>query len=321
MRNRRVAITALALVLALSGCSFTNTLGSAADEASLSTDLDELSVELQEIDGVDAVLNSLKIQPDLSYLVGVTIITKGLDEEAAEKVINAVTRTYVDGKFPEQPQLSLTIGAGDDTPPDFYLQNWNTFPHAAFSAEIPYFYDLQEAFGAPLSMELGTLEGEEEGYYRSISATHVSPDADWDAMRAITPTLADAQSWAFGTIDMTQTLVPVELDALVEDVAALPSTFLTWNGVTFSFDLFVVPAVLATDGEFSTLEEWPAAVDLLSSDAARGLSQFSIAEDGRSAVVHKGDCGELEVTDSEKALAAQLATEGLEFEPGNCISY
>ena len=323
MRFSRVAVLALVLGLSLSGCNTLSTLGSAADEADISSGLDALEDELEGIPGVTGATSSMPMEADLKFVVSVAIDTDGLDSDGAQAVIAAVNDTFAGEKFSEQPALSFTIASAAD--PIVNIPQWIGLPADKLAAEFEYLFNLQAVYGEQLAMDLLLTDPPSPGVYqRSITAATAPTTVDWADMRAVPDETTADPVWNLPGMYLLGTLPPERLDALgaaTGEANVAGSATLTWFAADDRFDLSIVPDVLTGDS-FTNLEAWETIVALVEEASAPGLGlkEFAIAEDGTAAVVHAGSC-DVPATARDKQLAKDLAASGVTLTAGTCTTH
>jgi len=321
--KRFIALGLAAVVaVSLSGCTVFNTFMSAGDEAVLSSELDVLSEDLQKVPGIDSVDYDLVLQPDLSYAVSVNAFATDLPERGALDAIALVTATFKSPRFPEQSALAFSVGpAGDGSSPAISILTWLEFPTEVISEEVEYFYDVQEAAGAPLAMQLDAPGDMDVNYQRFIYSPVLPASIDWLAMRRIADTGAELTAWDFGGISMSGGIIPNEIEDVATEAAAIEGVALSWSDEFGIYDLTLTPVDPEFAGNFTELIVWTDVVALLENASAGsdGLSLFGVTANQYGATVNFNDCGfSPEPTEPDIDLERVLEAEGVIVEPGYC---
>jgi len=321
------SITALALAAvvagSLGGCTVFDTFISAGDEALLSTDLDSLVDDLSAVPGIDAVDYDLVIQGDMSYTVSVIAYATDLNERGATDALDLVTSTFASGRFPEQKSLAFSVGpAGDGTSSSITISNWLGFPTDVIGEEISYMFAVKEAAGTELAMQLEAPDDQDIDYQRWLSALTLPDSLDWSAIRSVPATGADFVSWDFGGVSMGSSIIPSELEPIAEQAAAIEGVTLAWNGEHESFDITLQPTNLEHGGDYSSLDEWPALVKLVTTADSEysGFSWLTVVNETSSATVDAGECDDSEANEGDLTLQKQLAAEGIALAAGYCVN-
>jgi len=322
MRNRRfIALgLAVAIALSLSGCSALDTIGSIGNEAFLTAQLEGLSSELEAIPGIEGADFELTLQADFSYVIGVSATSTGLTEENATKALAAATTAITGGTLAEHSVRWFSL-TGDDSLPLIDVHDWGTFPVAVIPDEIAYLYALREATGVQLSIALSAPSDAEVNYFRAISSQELPSATGLAAARAVPDTDAEGKGWSFDGVSMDGAIIPVDVEPVAVQVAAIDGVSLSWIDAFSGFDLNWNPSDPAHGDDFTALPEWPAVVALMKTtlDSDTGFSLLQVTKNNMSLALHSGDCGEPQGTPDESALAEQFAAAGIQLSPGYCL--
>jgi hypothetical protein len=324
MRNRRLPAIALAAVVmvALSGCTVLDTLGSAADEARISSALDDLEDELALIPGVTRVDAGSSIRGDLAFDVSVSIKSDGLTMDNQRRAAEAVTDLFTAPPFSEQPQLWFSISEG----PDDQLTSRLDFDLTGLSketvvGELDYLDAFAAASGEAVTMGIYPADPENgfDTYARGIVIAEPSTPVDWAALRALPDATTGMALFTVGEVTSRGGLIPEKLDALAAEFSG-PDERLYWNADEEYVGVDVYSQKQSDD--FESLPAWGRIVELATLAQSSGAGLDTIG--GSVAVganAYFGDCDDPKVDGIAEKFAEALSREGIEgAKPGQCLS-
>ena len=324
MRSRRLAAAAALTVaaFALSGCSVLNTLGSAADEARMSSALDELEAELKTIPGITSVAAGMPIRGDLKFDVSVSMNSVDLTMENQRRAADAVTELFTTAPFSEQPRLWFSIDEG----PEDQLTSRLEIEYAGLSkevivSELDYLDAFAAAAGQNSSMVIYPPEPENgvDTYTRYINIVEPTEPVDWDALRAVPDITQGGTSWTLGAVSSRGAIIPEKLENLAGEMNG-PDEHLNWNAEEEYLALYVYSEKQSDD--FESLPAWARAVELATyaqSDAER--LDFLGTSLGEGANAYFGTCDDPKAAGIADEFAASLVRAGVAgAHPGVCMS-
>lgn len=322
MRKLRVIALALVVTVALSGCTVLNTLGSAADEARMSSALDDLDASLAAIPGITSAVSSMPIRGDLKFDVTVSAKSDGLTMENQRRAADAVIDLFTAPPFSEQPRLWFSISEG----PDDQLVNRLEFDLAGFSREsIDGELDYLDAFaavaGQVVTMSIYPAEPENgfDNYTRGIGITDREATIDWAALRAVPDVTTGETAYSIGAVHSRGGLIPEKLEALGARVGGTEDS-LYWNANEDYLALNILSE--EQDDDFESLPAWGRLVDvaLAAQSSKAGLDFIGLgAAVGASA--YFGECDDPKVDGIADDFVDALTRAGIRgAKPGVCIS-
>ena len=322
MRSRRLAAGAVLTLaaFALSGCTVLNTLGSAADEARMSSALDDLEAELKMIPGITSVDADMPIRGDLKFDVSVIARSEGLSADSQRAAVDAVTVVLTSAPFSEQPQAKFALSDGEDETERTLVEiEFAGIDPAVVDAQLDYRDAFAIALGVPAGLWISPPQpdiGLDE-YNRGITALDTPDDVDWAAIRGIPDDFDGARSWGIGAFVATGELIPENLEAFADEVVA-SEDYAFWDGPRDYLTVGVGSEKQADD--FESLPAWSRLLDLLDLAQSSGAAVDSAtASVGIGASAYFGECDDVRVEGIAEEFAAALNREGFDAKPGMCM--
>lgn len=324
MRKLRVAAIAVVVMVGLSGCTVLDTLGSAADEARISSALDGLEDELAKIPGVTSVTSSMPIRGDLQFDVSLTAHSDGLSETNQRVAVDAVAAVFTAPPFSEQPQASFTLSDGEgETEQNLTVIEFAGIDPAAVTAQLDYRDAFAEVVGVPVTLYVSPPEPEIEltEPFRSVSLLSPAADIDWAALRDLDDDFDGSRSWGFSGFIANDALPPRELEALVDEAAA-GDAYVQWNAASDYLSIDVYSEKQKSD--FEALPAWSRLVELIRLAQGAGISPDAVGASvgvGGGGNAYFGECDDPTVVGIAVEFAAALERAGIAgARPGQCLA-
>ena len=324
MSNRRLPAIALATValLALTGCTVLDTLGSAADEARISSALDDLDAELAAIPGITRVDAGSSIRGDLKFDVTVSVRSEGLTMENQRKAADAVVDLFTTPPFSEQPRLWFSISEGPDDQLENRLElDLTGLSKEAIVGELDYLDAFAAASGHAVTMGIYPADPVNgfDNYTRGLVIAEPTRPVDWATLRAVPDVTVGNTLFTVGAVTSRGGIIPQKLEALAAEFAG-QNERLYWNADEdyVGFDVYSQKQ----SDDFESLPAWKRIVELatLAQSSGAGLDTIggSIAI---GAGAYFGDCDDPKVAGMAEDFAAALTCAGINgAKPGVCMS-
>ena len=290
--NRGIRITAaaavaLAVALGVSGCTEATSIYS---DVVITSELDGLQRDLEPL-GADVSYTS-EMGADYHYTVRIEVQLGDTDRDTLESVITKSIEKLRGDVFLQQG-VSLDLKSGED--PVFSASNPGALD--ALDDDLDYWFDLRDAAGVPLAMNINTGP-EYDGYTLSFAS---SETPDFDALRAVGNGDYINTGWTFPGIDAYGSLPPAEVTDLLGELSAVlppldyidPGVNVQWNDGRASVTVLAVDLVGAES--LADSATWPSVVEIARLSADRTSSLFFYGDgtgdaDSVYVTVHFGVC-------------------------------
>lgn len=331
MRTRRSLVAVVAALLVATSLGGCETVGSLVDETRIGSALRELSSTVDAIDGLSLSYPDPELQGDYSYRVYLTMTaTASASEDGVRTAMLAARNTLSDPLF-DTNSAGLTLDAGDRG--SFY-GIYSGLSEEELDGELSYWFAVQHLVDAPVSVTLGTTEGDGGGAYQAMGINRAVDAGVIAAIAAVPAPASTGRSWSLPGLEAATSFPEGAALDLYTSLGDLLPRVDYWSGLSahgvlvyWNGDGRVGVEVVLVGQEPATIAEsadWPLVLRALDATVASGLpATFTVQPDESlgGVSVRWGACEQpYETPEIDAAFLDLLAPHGLPADaaPGGC---